>query len=123
MKSLNSIALVAGLLLGACSKSEPKPFVLVADNGQIGAGATLTLTGKLAVFHTPPPQGATKGFDATMTLTENVQDLNGAGTLTFTSEEGSFGKGGKIVFTKANGLYVCNDCGTMNLPVTWHLES
>jgi hypothetical protein len=119
MQKQKLVVLLPVLMLGACSKQ----FVLVADNAQIGAGSTIIVTGTTGVLHAPPGPGLPNGFDGTLTLKDSVQDLSGAGVLSFRSEGGGFGKGAEITFIKAAGLYACKDCTTWNLPLTWHRGS
>jgi hypothetical protein len=99
-------------LLSACSPST----VIVADVGQIGAGATVTRDGDVGALHIPPSANWPKGWNALLTVSEaggilpDVQQI-----LTFRTANNL-----ELSFITIGDKYVCQTCRSLNLPVEWH---
>lgn len=99
--------------LVACDS--PERFVLKADEGQIGAGTTLTMDGKSGRLHAGPLPGFPQGLD--VKVIEIAQPLP-TGYLWEVETEQKL----KFGFVVAAGKYICRTCDAWGLPVTWHKE-
>lgn len=114
MKKAILIPLASAILLSACSK----PTLIVADDVQQGAGATLTWAGNTAVMHVPPTAGLPKGWDGTLTLKERATTEPGIQEMvTFTTENNL-----NITFINIGDKYVCETCVNLDFPIKWHRE-
>lgn len=111
-----SVTLMCGLLMGlsACSKEER--YVIKANDGQIGKGATIEMVGKNGKLHVDPIPGWPQGLDATVTETENVDGLTSK-MWGVTSD-----KHVNLSFIIGAGKYICTTCQPLGLPENWHRE-
>lgn len=113
MTKTTTALLVATLLaLSACSNKT----VIVANNGQIGAGSTITQDGKTAALHVSPSANWPKGLDETLTLQERTTMVPGVQQL-LTFKSATFPE---ITLTNIGEQYICHTCQSLNLPINWH---
>lgn len=113
MNKTTTALLAATLLaLSACSNKT----VIVANNGQIGAGSTITQDGKTAALHVPPSAYWPKGLDETLTLQERATMAPGVHQL-LTFKTSTFQD---ITLTNIGEQYICHTCQFLKLPIEWH---
>lgn len=100
--------------LSACSNDDS--YVIRADEGQLGSGSTITMTGNTGRIRTGALTGFPNGLD------EGVKEVERAIAPT-----GGFWKVEtdtklNLSFIVAAGAYICNSCVEVGLPVTWHRD-
>lgn len=108
-----SVVLGAAMFcLSACGSSES--YAIKADDGQLGRGTTITMTGKTGRIRSDVLPGYPKGLDESVTEIERTSGPTG-GTWKIETEH-------KMVlsFIVASGAYICDSCNAVNLPLNWH---
>lgn len=98
--------------LSACGSSES--YAIKADDGQLGRGTTITMTGKAGRIHSDVLPGYPKGLEESVMEIERTSGPTG-GTWKIETEH-------KMVlsFIVLSGAYICDSCNSLGLPSNWH---
>lgn len=110
------VAVLGALIIFLSGCNNDEAYVIRADEGQLGGGSTITMTGNIGRIRTDALTGFPNGLD------EGVKEVKRAIAPT-----GGFWKVEtetklKLSFIVAAGAYICDSCVEVGLPVTWHRD-
>jgi hypothetical protein len=102
------------LILTACSNKEH--YVIKADDGQLGSGTAITMTGDVGRIRADILPGFPNGLDEQVKVVERTDSPTGGTWKVETDRKLT------LSFIVAAGAYICDSCNALGLPVTWHRD-